>query len=122
MRFRKALKNKGNWNTERVSPDSPYARIWVHSQFAKFREPLYGATTIVELPDAEIRDTGLTASLAKIEVAVALYRDRKVSLGHGARIAHLPTPEFLQEVGRRNVAVNYDVDEFDRDLREIENL
>ncbi|MFZ4777338.1 MAG: UPF0175 family protein [Terrimicrobiaceae bacterium] len=77
---------------------------------------------IVELPDAEIRDTGLTADLAKIEVAVALYRDRKVSLGQGARIAHLPSPEFLQEVGRRNVAVNYDLEEFDRDLREIENL
>lgn len=93
-----------------------------HSQFAQFRESLYGATMIVELPDAEIRDTGLTASLAKIELAVALYRDRKVSLGHGARIAHLPTPEFLQEVGRRNIAVNYDLEEFDRDLREIENL
>lgn len=77
---------------------------------------------IVELPDAEIRNTGLTADLAKIEVAVALYRDRKVSLGHGARIAHLSSPEFLQEVGRRNVAVNYDVEEFDRDLRVIQNL
>jgi len=77
---------------------------------------------LVELPEAEIRDTGLTVSLAKIEVAVALYRDRKVSLGHGARIAHLPTPEFLQEGGRQTVAVNYDLEEFDRDLREIENL
>jgi hypothetical protein len=51
---------------------------------------------IVELPDAEIRDTGLTVSLAKIEVALALYRDRKVSLGHGARIAQLVIPSWNQ--------------------------
>lgn len=77
---------------------------------------------IVELPDAEICDTGLTATVATIELAEALYRECKTPLGQGARIAHLSTPEFMKEVGRRDVAVNYDIEEFDHDFLEIDNL
>ncbi|MEX1117310.1 MAG: UPF0175 family protein [Terrimicrobiaceae bacterium] len=58
----------------------------------------------------------MTSDLAKLELAVALYRDRKVSLGRGAKLAGLPSPEFLRQVGRRGVTVNYDIADLEKDV------
>lgn len=77
---------------------------------------------IVDLPDSEIKGTGLTSELAKVELAVALYRDRKVTLGRGASLAGLSTPAFLQEVGRRGVTVNYDIEDLEQDLATLSKL
>ena len=76
----------------------------------------------VDLPDAALEGTGMTPELAKLEVAVALYRDRKVSMGRAARLAGLPRPQFQRELGKRCVTVDYDVEEFEADLRAIQQL
>jgi predicted HTH domain antitoxin len=77
---------------------------------------------IVELPDAAIEGTGMTPELAKLEVAVGLYRDRKVSMGRAAGIAGVPRPVFQRELGKRGVSVNYDVQDFEDDLVAIGKL
>lgn len=77
---------------------------------------------IVELPDAEVRGTGLTSQWAKIEVAVGLYRERKVSLGRAARLAGLSSPEFLREAGRRGATVNYDASDLESDMAALASL
>ncbi len=77
---------------------------------------------IVELPESEIRGTGMTSSLAKLELAVALYRDRKLSLGRGAKLAGLSSPEFLRAVGRRGVTVNYDIADLEQDIATLSSL
>ncbi|MGF1655532.1 MAG: UPF0175 family protein [Verrucomicrobiales bacterium] len=77
---------------------------------------------IVDLPDSEIEGTGLTSELAKVEISVALYRDRKLTLGRGASLAGLSTSAFLQEVGRRGVTINYDVEDLAHDLATLSEL
>ena len=77
---------------------------------------------IVELPDAALEGTGMTPELAKLEVAIGLYRDRKVSMGRAARIAGIPRPLFQRELGKRGVTVNYDVQDFEEDLLAIGKL
>jgi len=64
----------------------------------------------------------MTPELAKLEVAVALYRDRKVAMGRAARIAGLPRPLFQRELGKRGVTVDYDVEAFENDLHAIQKL
>jgi predicted HTH domain antitoxin len=64
----------------------------------------------------------MTPEIAKLEVAVALYRDRKVSMGRAARIAGMPRPQFQGELGKRGVTVDYDVSDFEDDLVAIEKL
>lgn len=64
----------------------------------------------------------MTPEIAKLEVAVALYRDRKVSMGRAARIAGMPRPQFQEELGKRGVTVDYDFRDFEDDLVAIENL
>jgi predicted HTH domain antitoxin len=76
----------------------------------------------VELPDAALEGTGMTPELATLEVAVALYRDRKVSMGRAARLAGMPRPQFQHELGKRGVTVDYDVEEYERDLATIRKL
>jgi predicted HTH domain antitoxin len=76
----------------------------------------------IDLPDAALEGTGMTPELAKLEVAVALYRDRKVSMGRAARLAGMPRPLFQRELGKRGVTVDYDVEDFEDDLRAIQKL
>jgi predicted HTH domain antitoxin len=76
----------------------------------------------VELPDAALEGTGMTPEIAKLEVAVALYRDRKISMGRAARIAGLQRPQFQVELGKRGVTVDYDVRDFEDDLVAIQKL
>ena len=76
----------------------------------------------VELPDAVLAGTGLTPEIARLEVAVALYRDRKVSMGRAAQIAEIARPQFQKELGQRGATVDYDVRDFEDDLVAIEKL
>ena len=64
----------------------------------------------------------MTPEIAKLEVAVALYRDRKLSMGRAARIAGMPRPQFQSELGKRGVTVDYDVSDCEDDLVAIEKL
>ena len=73
----------------------------------------------VQLPDAALIGTGLTSDQVRLEVAVALYRDRKVSMGRAAQLAGLPRIPFQRELAKRGVTVDYDVAEFEEDLRVI---
>ena len=64
----------------------------------------------------------MTPELAKLEVAVALYRDRKVSMGKAARIAGLPRQVFQRELGSRGVTIDYDVEDLRADLETLRGL
>ncbi len=77
---------------------------------------------VIEVPDADLRGVDVTPELAKLEMAVGLYRDRRVTLGQGARITGLSSPAFLKEVGSRGVTVNYDVEEFRKDLLTLDKF
>lgn len=76
----------------------------------------------VELPDAVLEGTGMTPELAKLEVAVALYRDRKASMGRAARLAGMPRPLFQHELGKRGVTVDYEVEDFEQDIRTMSHI
>lgn len=76
----------------------------------------------IDLPDAALEGTGMTPELAKLEVAVALYRDRKVSIGRAARLADMSRLLFQRELGRRGVTLDYDVEDLHADLKTMKSL
>jgi len=76
----------------------------------------------VDLPDTALEGTGMTPELARLEVAVALYRDRKVSMGRAARLAGLPRPLFQHELGKRGVTVDFDVEDLHADVETLKSL
>ncbi len=77
--------------------------------------------TIV-LPERELESLNLTPEQARIELAVGLYAGRRVSLGRAARIAGLPRTDFMHELGRRGLCINYSVQDAQHDMEMVEKL
>ena len=59
-------------------------------------------------PEIERR---LSATDAALHLAIGLYMDNRVTLGQGAAVAGIPTPDFLAELGRRRISIHYDVED-----------
>ena len=56
-------------------------------------------------------------SEVRLLTAIELYREGKVSLGKTAEIAGLNLREFLYELRKRGIPINYDPEEIKKDLR-----
>jgi predicted HTH domain antitoxin len=76
----------------------------------------YSNAVNVTIEDNLVEGLELTPQEARIDLAVGLYADRRVSLGRAARIAGISQPEFLRELGRRRVPMHYDLAELEADL------
>lgn len=50
------------------------------------------------------------------DIAIGLYKREQVSLGRAAEIAGVSSPQFLDELGRRRIPINYDVDDLREDM------
>ena len=76
----------------------------------------------IEVPDKELGALHLTPERARVEMAVGLYAGRQVSLGRAARIAGISYTEFIHEIGRRGICINYTVEDAEHDLRMADEL
>ena len=76
----------------------------------------------IELPDRVGREVELTPERVKLETATGLYASGAVTLGQGAELAGISQSEFLHELGRRGISVNYGVEDFQNDLKTAEWL
>lgn len=57
-----------------------------------------------------------------LEIAVMLYQKGKISGGQARRFAGLNVLEFQQALAQRQVDVNYDVEDFQTDLKTLRSL
>ncbi len=53
---------------------------------------------------------------------IELYREGKLSLGKAAELAGLSVREFLYELRKRNVPINYTREEAEEDIKLVEGL
>ncbi len=58
----------------------------------------------------------------RLLVALELYREGRVSLGKAAELAGLSLREFLYELRSRRVSLNYDLEEFEKDMETVRML
>ena len=79
-------------------------------------------TISIEVPDEiKVPEKDLER-LVKVELALRLYQKGYVSLGQARRISNLSKWEFLELLSREKMPVNYDENEFKKDLKVIEQL
>ena len=64
---------------------------------------------VIELDDSIIKSTGLSPDDLKLELALQLYQDRKISLGQGGQLSGLGSVQFQRELGKRQITLNYDL-------------
>lgn len=55
----------------------------------------------------------------KIEIAVKMYIDEKISLGKAAELAGVSIWEMLDELKRRNIALKYKISDAELELNKI---
>jgi predicted HTH domain antitoxin len=69
----------------------------------------------IELPDQFAAQIGPKDLL--IDLATGMYAARHLSLGQAAELANLSQGELQQELGRRQIPVQYDLDDLAHDIR-----
>ena len=76
----------------------------------------------IELPDVNIGSQPLTSEQARIELACGLYAAWKVSMSQAVKIAGMPRILFWSELGKRKIPRHYRVEDFEHDMRVLEEL
>ena len=77
---------------------------------------------LLELDDNVINSTGLTEQELKIELAVRLYEDGKITVGQGGKMTGLGLVKFQHELGKRKIAWLYDEDDLAADLETLRKV
>ena len=55
----------------------------------------------------------------KLDLALGLFIDYKVTLGQAAAIADLSQGRFMEELGKRKISIHYDIEDYREDLEII---
>jgi len=77
---------------------------------------------VIEVPDKAAEGIGLSPELARLEMALGLFRDEKATLEQAAKVSGLSIPLFMRELGKRQIPLHYDVQDFEQDLKTLRKL
>ncbi len=81
---------------------------------------------VLDLPDGVVSLLdSVEENLAReclVRFAVTLYGEGKVSLGKAVEISGLPYVEFMQLLGKYGLGINYTIEDFQDDLRVLEEM
>ena len=70
----------------------------------------------VTIPSERLGSVALSERDAVVDIAIGLYKREQVSLGRAAEVAGLSSVDFLSELGRRRIPINYSVDDLKSDV------
>jgi predicted HTH domain antitoxin len=76
----------------------------------------------VTIPADRLGEIGLTERDALVDIAIGLYKRQEISLGRAAQVAGVSSVDFLNELGRRGIPINYDADDLKSDLAALRNF
>lgn len=76
----------------------------------------------VIIPDEILHATQMTDSEMKIEIALMLYQQGKISSGKVRAWTGLTVIEFQHELANRGLCLNYDVEDFQSDLKTLQSI
>ena len=71
---------------------------------------------ILKVKDEEV------PKLVKLYLAIELYSEGKVSLGKAAEIAGVSKWEMMEIIASKNIPIQYDVKDLERDIKTLEEL
>ncbi len=74
------------------------------------------------IPDDIIRSIKMSEDELKLELAIALYKQELISSGKARAWTGLTVLEFQHELAKRGLCINYDVEDFQADVRTLQSL
>ena len=76
----------------------------------------------VTIPDSVLAAAHLTEPELRRELAVALFREERLTLGQACRLSDMDQFSFLSILAAREIPVHYGIQEFREDLLTIDAL
>jgi predicted HTH domain antitoxin len=74
------------------------------------------------IPDDILQATKMTEEELKLEIAIMLYNQQKISSGKVRAWTGLTVIEFQHELAKRGLYINYDVEDFQSDIKTLKSL
>ena len=76
----------------------------------------------VVIPDDILQAIKMTEDELKLEIAIMLYEQQKISSGKVRAWTGLTVIEFQHELAKRRLYINYDVEDFQSDIKTLQPL
>lgn len=76
----------------------------------------------ITIPDEILHSAQLSEADIKLELAISLYQQRKISTGQARHLAGMHLLEFRREISSREICVNYDVEDFEADIATLKQM
>ncbi|MDF5713040.1 MAG: UPF0175 family protein [Rhizonema sp. NSF051] len=76
----------------------------------------------VVIPDDILTAAGISEAELKLEIAIMLFQQEKISIGKARRLAGMNLIEFQREIASRGICIHYDVEEFEADLKTLREM
>ena len=74
------------------------------------------------IPDEVLEAIEMSEPELLREIAILLFKEKKLSLGRASHLAGMNLLEFRRELASRRIAVGYDISEFKEDLKTLETM
>ena len=74
------------------------------------------------IPNDILQATKMTEDELKLEIAIMLYKQEKISSGKVRAWTGLTVIEFQHELGKRGLCINYDVEDFQSDIQTLQSM
>ena len=79
-------------------------------------------STQIEIPQDIFHATRMTASELRLELAVTLFQQGKLSFGKARQMADMNFWTFQQLLGSRKITPHYDIADYEEDLNTLDEL
>lgn len=70
----------------------------------------------IAFPEELIEGLNLTPEGVRVDFAIGIYADRRVTLGRAAKMAGMAQPDFLRKLGELKIPMHYDLPDLEADL------
>ena len=84
--------------------------------------PGYECSMVIEVPDTDLLGIAMTQAGLKIELAVALFEQDKLSLGKARELAGMTLVEFQRELALRQIPLHFDVEDLKQDVATLKAM
>ena len=76
----------------------------------------------ITIPDDIIKAAQLSEADIKLELAILLYSQKKLSMGQARGLAGMHLIQFQKELSERGICINYDAEDFEADIRTLKKM
>ncbi len=76
----------------------------------------------VVIPDDVLVSARMSEAQLKLEIAIMLFQQDRISIGKARRLAGINLLEFQREISQRGICIHYDVEEFEEDIKTLQEM